>query len=120
MAKNQHVVPYKDEWAVRGEGNERPTSIHPTQAEAIDAAREIAKNQRSELVIHRTDGRIRVRDSYGDDPLPQKTPRKVLFPSTTKVTAPEKIKTAVREVLNQRRDNGSLGGDSFPQRDRRH
>lgn len=30
--KNQHVVPHGGEWAVRGEGNERVTSIHPTQA----------------------------------------------------------------------------------------
>lgn len=30
--KNQHVVPHGDDWAVRGEGNERATSIHPTRA----------------------------------------------------------------------------------------
>ena len=55
---------------MRGEGNERMTSIHPTQGEAIDAAREIAINQRSEVVIHRRDGTIRDKDSYGNDPFP--------------------------------------------------
>ena len=70
MGKNQHVVPAEGEWGVRGEGNQRLTSIHPTQGEAIDAAREIAINQRSEVVIHRPDGRIRDKDSYGNDPLP--------------------------------------------------
>jgi hypothetical protein len=120
MAKNQHVVPYEGEWAVRGEGNGRPTSVHRTQAEAIDAAREIARNQRSELVIHRSDGRIRDRDSYGNDPLPPKSPRKVLFPPTPDVTDPEKIRTAVKEVISERGDRGSRGRDSFPPPDRRH
>jgi hypothetical protein len=70
MGKNQHVVPNDGGWGVRGEGNDRLTSRHDTQAEAIDAAREIAINQQSEVVIHRPDGRIRDRDSYGNDPFP--------------------------------------------------
>lgn len=70
MGKNQHVVPAGDSWGVRGEGNERLTSLHDTQAEAIEAAREIARNQQSELVIHRPDGRIRDKDTYGRDPFP--------------------------------------------------
>lgn len=68
--KNQHVVPHGDDWAVRGEGNDRVTSVHPTQGEAERAAREIAINQRSEVVIHRSDGRIREKNSYGNDPYP--------------------------------------------------
>ncbi len=70
MGKNQHVVPADGEWGVRGEGNERLTSRHGTQADAIEAAREIAINQQSEVVIHRSDGRIRDKDSYGNDPNP--------------------------------------------------
>lgn len=72
MGKNQHVVPYQDKWAVRGEGNEKVTSTHDTQAQAIQGAREIAINQRSEVVIHRPDGTIRDKDSYGKDPYPPK------------------------------------------------
>jgi uncharacterized protein YdaT len=70
MGKNQHVVPHGDDWAVIGEGNERHSSIHSTQRDAINAAREIARNQHSELLIHGEDGRIRQRDSYGGDPYP--------------------------------------------------
>lgn len=70
MAKNQHVVPHGGAWAVRGAGNSRVTSTHRTQAEAQTAAREIAINQRSEVVIHRPDGRIRDKDSYGNDDHP--------------------------------------------------
>ena len=68
--KNQHVVPYDKLWAVRGEYNSKVTSVHQTQAEAIAAAKEIAQNQKSELVIRGRDGKIRDKDSYGNDPFP--------------------------------------------------
>ena len=70
--KNQHVVPHPDGWAVRGAGNQRATSVHQTQQEAIDAGRGIARNQLSELVIHRPNGQIRDKDSHGHDPNPPK------------------------------------------------
>lgn len=72
MSKNQHIVPAGDRWGVRGEGNERLTSVHDTQRQAIEAGREIARNQHSELLIHGEDGRIRERDSHGHDPHPPK------------------------------------------------
>ena len=72
MGKNQHVVPHGNNWAVKGERNEKYTKVVPTQKEAIEAAREIAKNQKSELVIHKKDGTIRDKDSYGNDPFPPK------------------------------------------------
>ncbi len=68
MKKNQHVVPHGKAWAVIGEGNEKKTKIVPTQIEAINIAREIAKNQQSELVIHNREGKIRDKDSFGNDP----------------------------------------------------
>ena len=70
MSKNQHVVPNPNGWGIRGEGNQRLTSVHNTQREAIDAARNIARNQQSELLVHGRDGQIRARDSYGNDPYP--------------------------------------------------
>ena len=68
--KNQHVVPHDDAWAVKGEGNSRVTSAHDTQRDAVKRAREIARNQHGEVVIHRQDGTIRDKDSYGNDPFP--------------------------------------------------
>lgn len=68
--KNQHVVPHNGNWAVRGVGNSRVTSVHGTQAEAISAARDIAIRRQSEVVIHRPNGQIRDSDSYGRDPNP--------------------------------------------------
>jgi hypothetical protein len=70
--RNQHVVPHDGAWAVRGAGSERATSVHDTQREAIEAGREIARNQNAELFIHGRDGRIRERDSHGSDPFPPK------------------------------------------------
>ena len=70
--KNQWVVRHNNEWAVRGEGNTKLTRITATQSDAIDVAREIARNQQSELFIQRRDGKIRERNSYGNDPYPPK------------------------------------------------
>jgi len=72
MGKNQHVVPHGDRWAVRAEGTERATSVHRTQSKATDAARQIATNQRLEVLIQRRNGQIRERNSYGNDPCPPK------------------------------------------------
>ncbi len=55
-------------WAVLGDGNTRVTSFHPKQKGAIETAREIAKRNLSEVVIQIPDGRIRDKDSYGNDP----------------------------------------------------
>lgn len=70
--KNQHVVPHGSDWAVKGAGNSKATSIHSTQQEAINRGREIAQNQKSELLIHGENGRIREKNSYGNDPYPPK------------------------------------------------
>lgn len=70
--KNQHVVPHENGWAVRGAGNNRATSVHETQAEAIQRGREIAQNNNSELFVHGRNGQIRERDSFGNDPYPPK------------------------------------------------
>lgn len=72
MAKNQHVVPKNNKWAVLGEGNAKATAVYSTQQEAIQRAKEIAQNQQSELLIHGANGQIRERNSYGNDPFPPK------------------------------------------------
>jgi hypothetical protein len=74
MSKNnQHVVPHgKNQWAVKGEGNSKNTHITRTQTEAIDFAKDIAKNQQSELFIHNRHGQIRERNTYGQDANPPK------------------------------------------------
>lgn len=71
MGRNQHVTPHPaGGWQVKGEGNSKATVRTSTQSEAIDRARAISRNQGSELVIHRPNGRIRDKDSHGRDPFP--------------------------------------------------
>ncbi|WP_423925785.1 DUF2188 domain-containing protein [Candidatus Palauibacter sp.] len=68
--RNQHVVPAKDGWAVKPAGSPKATKVFETQREAIERGREIARNQRSELLIHGRDGRIREKNTYGRDSYP--------------------------------------------------
>ena len=71
MPRNvQHVVPRNGKWAVRKSGSTRVSRYFKTQGEAIEAARDIAKRECTELYIHGSDGRIRERNSYGNDPFP--------------------------------------------------
>lgn len=69
---NQHIVPNGNIWQVKRENSDKATKNFATQKEAIDYGRNIAKNQESELVIHDKKGRIRDKDSYGNDPCPPK------------------------------------------------
>ncbi len=68
--RNQHIVPHDGDWAIRGAGSKRLTGVFPTQHTAMERAREIARNQETELYIHGRDGRIREQNSYGNDPFP--------------------------------------------------
>lgn len=72
MRNNQWVSPRGDKWAVHGEGNSRDTKICNTQAQAIARAIKIAKNKRAEVIVQNRQGRIRSKDSYGNDPCPPK------------------------------------------------
>lgn len=70
--KNIHVVPHGNSWAYRREGSERVSKITDTQGEAVDIAREVSRNEGGELFIHRPNGKIRDRDSHGNDPVTSK------------------------------------------------
>lgn len=72
MGKNVHIVPHSEGWAVKIEGNDRATSVHRTQEQAIDAGRDRARRDETEILIHGENGRIRDRDSYGNDTFPPK------------------------------------------------
>ena len=69
-SNNQHVLPHSDGWAVKKAGASRDTKVFAKQSEAISFAKDIAKNKKSELFIHSKDGRIRERNTYGQDKNP--------------------------------------------------
>ena len=69
MAKGDVDVVAGDKgWRVEVEGTARARSTHTTQAEARQAAREIARRSKSELLVLGRNGRIRERNTYGTDP----------------------------------------------------
>lgn len=70
--KNQHVVPSNGGWNVKGANNDKATKHFETKQPAIDYARQIAINQKSELVIHGRNGKIQDKDSFGNDSCPPK------------------------------------------------
>ena len=67
-----HVVPHKDGWATHKEGAGRAGVVTDTQRDAIARARDQAKREHVEVVIHGRDNKIRDSDSYGNDPNPPK------------------------------------------------
>lgn len=62
---NQHVLPNKNDWGVKSEQSSIVRKFE-TQDEAIEFARRRAKEERSQLIIHGTNGRICQRIDYGD------------------------------------------------------
>jgi len=77
MAKNtQHVLPHPEGgWGVKKGGASHVTRRFATQKEAIAYGRKISKAQGSEFYVHGSDGLIRSKDSYGNDPHPPKDER---------------------------------------------
>ena len=75
MAKTYHVTPKNGQWQVKGGGNSKPNRVVNTQKEAISIATNIAKNQHGEVAIHGTNGAIRQKNSYGNDPCPPRDKR---------------------------------------------
>jgi hypothetical protein len=65
MAKNVRVVSSGSGWAVKTEGTQRPLSNHRPQQAASEAGRKVAQQNQSELFIHRPNGQIRDKDSFG-------------------------------------------------------
>jgi len=70
MKKTQHVVPQEGRWAVREERSDQPPRVFEKQTDAIRHARNQARKDGGELVIHGRDGRIRDKNSYGRDSSP--------------------------------------------------
>lgn len=68
--RDVHVVPHQRGWATKREGAGRAGSVHDTQRDAIERAKQQATREKTEVVIHRKDGSIRDSDSYGNDPFP--------------------------------------------------
>jgi uncharacterized protein (TIGR02271 family) len=61
-----HIEPKENGWAVVREGSGRATSVHPTQYQAAEAGRELARRDGTEFFLHAKDGRVREHRSYAE------------------------------------------------------
>jgi hypothetical protein len=61
-------MPSEKGWRVEVEGSSRADSTHKTQSAAWKKARQIARQKKSEALLHGRNGKIRERDTYGSDP----------------------------------------------------
>lgn len=66
MSRNQHVVPYGGEWAVRTAGNTRVSSVYRNQKDAVIAARKEAHSKSSEVIIHSKSGKFYDRNNKSE------------------------------------------------------
>jgi hypothetical protein len=64
-----HTVPAPGWW---NEMDGKILSKHKEKADAVEAGREIARQLQVEHTIHRADGVITEKNSYGNDPFPPK------------------------------------------------
>ncbi len=71
-SSNVWVIRYGDKWAVRREGADRVSRVTDTQGEAVHVGKNIAEREGGELIIQDRRGKIRSKDSYGNDPNPPK------------------------------------------------
>lgn len=67
MGKDQFVVRHGNKWTVVRANNERATRITDTQKQAIEIARNIAIDQKSEMRVQDRSGKWRICNSYGND-----------------------------------------------------
>ena len=58
------------QWVVKATDSQVAYRRTAHKDEAVAAGIQLAKNKRAELVVHRMDGTIEYRNSYGNDPYP--------------------------------------------------
>lgn len=85
IGQKYHITQTADgKWQVKGAKAERALKLFNTQKEAIDYAKTVAGNQEGNIVIHKTDGKIRKQDYSKKSEEP--------------ISAPKETKTPVKET----------------------
>lgn len=70
--KTNHVVPSSSGWAVKKSGASRASKIFETKDKAVHYGVKLSKSEKTELYIHKQNGMIQNKNSYGNDPCPPK------------------------------------------------
>lgn len=66
LEEGEEVIAHEDGWAVKSSGAERVSEVFQKKEEAIQRAKEIAKNKGTSLTIYKQDGTIQENHSYTD------------------------------------------------------
>ncbi len=61
---HQHLLPHEDGWALKRTGAARPSFTFENKQDALVKAIEVARNQKTILVVHGRDGRVQEQRDY--------------------------------------------------------
>lgn len=65
--RNVHVMPYRDgRWAVEFQGTGEPVDIYTSKGDAEQAARNLAKKKKVDVIVHKADGSVQ--EGYSPGP----------------------------------------------------
>lgn len=72
--KTNHVIPSEKqgEWAVKKSGSIKTSKSFSRKEDAVKYGRELSRKEETELYIHKKNGLIQERYSYGKDYFPKK------------------------------------------------
>lgn len=66
--QNQHILPHNEGWQIKGDIHAKPTQVTGTRDEAIAVAKEIAREENSEVIVYEKNGAIKDREFFGKYP----------------------------------------------------
>jgi Uncharacterized protein conserved in bacteria (DUF2188) len=72
IKRSNHVVPLASKWAVKKSGSSKASKIFSSRDSAIIYGRELSKSEKTDLYIHKKNGMIQNRNSFGNDLYPPK------------------------------------------------
>ena len=64
VVKALHIVPKSQGWVVTTTGDQRLTQEFPNKQDAVEFGQSIAKQNKSSLIVHGRDGKIRQVDPF--------------------------------------------------------
>lgn len=73
--RSNHVVPSTSGWSVKKSGSSKASRTFATKENAIAFGRKLSIHEKTELYIHKKNGMIQNKNSYGNDPNPPKDKR---------------------------------------------
>lgn len=72
--KSNHVAPSSSGWFVKKSGASKASRIFDTKHEAVQYGRELSRNEKTILYIHKKNGMVQEKNSYVNDPSLPKDP----------------------------------------------